>query len=73
METKIVSSKELGTNCWSTARFSEGKRCPRVMQCNYPEKRTCKAVDAEIAYLDAKLTATQQRIEKQIDRLVWDK
>lgn len=52
-QTVIVSSKELGTRCWSSARFVEGKRCPRVMQCKYPEKKTCKAVDAEIAHLKA--------------------
>ena len=49
--TAIVTIKELGTNCWLSERFIEGSRCCRVMDCNYPEKRTCKAVDAEIAWL----------------------
>ena len=50
-KTAIVSSKELGTNCWSSFRFIRGLRCPRVFQCKYPEKETCKAVQAELAYL----------------------
>ena len=46
MKTAIVNSKDLGTNCWSTHRFLGG-RCDRVMTCNYPEKRTCKAVESQ--------------------------
>jgi len=51
MEAVVVNSKELGTNCWSAHRFCGG-RCPRVMRCTYPEKATCKAVQAEIDYLN---------------------
>jgi len=47
VKTAIVSSKELGTNCWLACRFLEGGKCLRVKHCNYLEKRTCKAVDTE--------------------------
>ena len=47
----IVSSKELGTNCWLSFRFIRGMRCPRVFTCDYPEKKTCRAVETEMAYL----------------------
>ncbi len=51
--TAIVSSKELGTKCWLPNRFIQnGSRCDRVYLCNYPEKKTCQAVHAEIAYLE---------------------
>jgi len=70
MKTAIVDSKELGTNCWSPAKLTEGKRCSRVMLCKYPDKRTCKAVDAEIAYLNAGLVAAQQHVEGQLAELV---
>lgn len=47
--TAIVSSKELGTNCWLPRRFIENSdRCDRVWTCSYPEKQTCQAVKAEI-------------------------
>lgn len=57
--TAIVNSKELGTNCWSSFRFIRGLRCPRVMQCTYLEKKTCRAVEAELEYL-------QQERERQV-------
>jgi len=37
----IVSSKELGTNCWLAKRFCGGI-CERYERCSYPEKKTCK-------------------------------
>ena len=69
VKTAIVSSKELGTNCWLACRFLEGGRCLRVMRCNYPEKRTCKAVDTEISYLN-QLIDLQQRTAGAIVKLV---
>ena len=51
MKTAIIKSSELGTNCWLACRFVEGSRCDRIMFCTYPEKATCKAVDAEIEFL----------------------
>ena len=46
-----VTIEELGVNCWLPRRFIEGERCCRVMDCTYPEKKTCRAVDAEIDWL----------------------
>jgi len=42
MKYKVVSSKELGVNCWLVARFLGGE-CQRYDECNYPEKERCKA------------------------------
>lgn len=50
-KTAIVSSKELSSNCWSSFRFIRGFRCPRVFTCNYPGKKTCRAVETELTYL----------------------
>ena len=48
-----VSSKELGTNCWTPCRFiKDDGRCDRVFTCKYPEKKTCHAIQAEIEYLN---------------------
>jgi hypothetical protein len=54
----IVTLKELGTNCWLPRRFIKGRRCPRVFDCTYPEKKTCRAVDAEIAHMQRRLSET---------------
>ena len=64
MKSAIVSSKELGTNCWSSYRFCYGMRCPRVMTCTYPEKKTCHAVEAEIAYIEQNRTERIAQIEQ---------
>ena len=48
----IVSSGELGTNCWHPRRFvTDGSRCERLFTCSYPEKHRCQAVNAEIRHL----------------------
>lgn len=61
----IVNSKDLGTSCWLTGRFCPGVRCNRVYECKYPEKATCKAIDAERAHLDeVQRQGTVQYIEK---------
>lgn len=50
--TAVVTVEELGTNCWHPCRFiRDDGRCCRVFVCNYPEKKACQAVTAEIAYL----------------------
>ena len=71
MKYAIVNSKELGTNCWSAVRFTGGARCHRWDDCTYPEKKTCKAREAEIEYLKVQKTihenlsnAFQDKIEK---------
>jgi hypothetical protein len=68
MKTAVVHSKALGSNCWLPARFCGG-RCDRVMVCNYPEKCTCKAVDAEIAYLQSEKQTSAEGIDKKINAL----
>jgi len=67
MNCVIVTSKELGVNCWSSHRFCGG-RCQRVMACNYPEKATCKAVQAEIDHLNNYYTSEIARLQKQRTR-----
>lgn len=47
---RAVSSGLLGSNCWSAIRFTGGQRCQRWDICDYPEKQTCKAREAEIKY-----------------------
>ena len=65
-----VSIQELGTNCWLPGRFIEGKRCCRIMQCNYPEKKTCKAVDAEIARLHEERRAQEKLYHEKLSQLL---
>ncbi len=72
-KTAIVSSKELGTNCWLAGRFIEGTRCERVMECTYPEKKTCKAVDAEIAYLRQQRREAEDRFHEKVSKLLAEK
>lgn len=70
--TAIVSSKELGTRCWLPKRFIKGERCDRVYLCNYPEKKTCQAVKAEIIYLmleQTRLVNTYKNIDIRIAEL----
>lgn len=38
----VVSSSEVGTNCWKAVRFTGGE-CKMINTCKYPEKKTCKA------------------------------
>ena len=69
MKTAIVNVHELGTNCWSVARFVEGKRCPAVMSCKYPERNTCKAVAAEEEYLINLSASQQEKIQVKLSDL----
>jgi len=57
--TAIVTAQELGVYCWLAKRFIKGSRCCRVFECKYPEKKTCRAVDAELEYL-------HQEMERQV-------
>ena len=70
VKTAIVSSKELGSNCWLPARFVKGARCDRVMQCTYPEKKTCKALNAEIAYLQQERRKEEEQYHTKISKLI---
>lgn len=65
-----VSIQELGTNCWLPRRFIEGKRCCRVTTCNYPEKRSCKAVDAEIAWLHEQRREQEKLYHEKLSQLL---
>jgi hypothetical protein len=55
----IVTVQELGFHCWQAKRFIKGSRCCRVFECKYPEKKTCRAVDAELEHL-------HQEMERQV-------
>ncbi len=63
MKTAIVTSKELGTNCWSSYRFCYGMRCAKVLTCTYPEKLTCQAVQREKDFIEQNRTARIAQIE----------
>jgi len=65
-----VSIQELGMNCWLPRRFIEGSRCCRVMECNYPEKRTCKAVDSEIAWLHEQRREQERLYHEKLSKLL---
>lgn len=67
--TAVVRAKDLGVNCWLSARQIPGTRCERVRNCNYPEKKGCPAVDAEIAYLDKRKETTNTAIENMKKQL----
>lgn len=69
-KTVIVSSKEFGTKCWSSFRFIRGFRCLRVMRCTYPCKKTCRAVEAELEYLQQGKKRQAKLIDAKIDRLL---
>lgn len=72
-QSKIVKASELGTRCWLPRRFIEGERCPRVMRCKYPEKKTCKAVDAEITYQKEQLQKIAGQIKSKVFQLERNK
>lgn len=72
-KTAIVSSKELGTKCWSSFRFIQGLRCPRVMRCAYPEKKTCRAVETELKYLQEEKERQAEAIDAKIDQLLKER
>lgn len=65
----IVKSSELGTNCWKPCRFVPGSRCNRVESCTYPEKKTCKAIPAEVDYLNARVDEIKVQSKARILRV----
>lgn len=69
VKVTTVKFSELGTNCWLPRRFIQGERCQRVFDCHYPEKRTCKAVDTELAYLKQQAVDTIQQIHAKMKQL----
>jgi len=73
MKHAIISSKDLGKNCWLACRFTDGSRCQRVMHCRYPEKKTCRAVIAEIDYLRNESKRLVSDINNKIDKLIKER
>lgn len=69
----IVNFSELGTNCWHPCRFiRDDGRCDRVYTCNYPEKKKCQAVHAEIRRLkehQANLATIYENVDNTIEAL----
>ena len=65
MEAKIVNSKELGLNCWSTLRFF-GKcyKCPRYKYCRYPER----VVNEEHDRLVANFSQAKKELEQFLSK-----
>jgi len=72
-KSAVVTLKELGSNCWLPKRFIKGARCDRVMECTYPEKKTCEAVDAEIAYIRQGRAEAEVHFHAKINKLLADK
>ena len=68
-----VTLKEMGVNCWLPKRFIEGERCQRVMECTYPEKKTCKSVNTEIAYLHQERREAEDRCTTKISKLLAER
>jgi hypothetical protein len=68
MIAKIKMNSLVGTNCWLPHRFCGG-RCSRVMACDYPEKKDCKAVNAEIRYLKDRANEVAKSYEVRIEEL----
>ena len=64
---EIRNNHQLG-NCWSPHRFCGG-RCSMVERCHYPEKKFCKAVDAEIEYLNARAKQSADRHKEKIAQI----
>lgn len=71
--TAVVSSKELGSNCWLAKRFVQnGSRCDRIYCCRYPERKTCQAVNKEIDHLlheKNRLLVVSMNIDMRIQEL----
>lgn len=69
----VVTSAELGTNCWAPCRFiQKDGRCPRVWTCSYPEKQSCEAVNAEIESIKEQKKRLEQvdaNLDKRIEEL----
>jgi len=64
MKNAIVKVKDLG-DCWSPARFCES-RCARVLECHYPEKKTCKAVEAERKFIHQHYAERKAELEASL-------
>ncbi len=72
-QVAVVKAHELGLRCWLPQRFIEGTRCSRVLVCTYPEKKACKAVDAEIAYYQKRIQETTRELYGKIESLIAER
>jgi hypothetical protein len=62
----VVHLSQLGVNCWLALRFVESEqRCKHWETCKYPEKKTCMAIHAEIAFHEHVLAEKQNEVEDQ--------
>jgi len=60
MKVAIVSSKNLGLDCWSPKRFlGSCDQCDKVMRCKLPEARAGK-----IKLLDGKIVEAHKIVKK---------
>ena len=64
--TTVITRRQLGHNCWLVRRFIRGSRCERVLVCQYPEKKTCRAILAEVDYLSTELDDIHERSKQKI-------
>ena len=65
VNTAIIRSQELGSNCWLVSRFVKGGRCKRVHTCDYPEKSKCVAVQTEIDFLSYQIVEIHEMAMKR--------
>lgn len=62
MRTAIVTSSELGANCWSAMRFTRTcHKCDRYDRCRYPERVANEQYDS--------MRAEAKRLKDESDRL----
>jgi len=60
MKYAIVSSKDLGLDCWSPRRFTNScKDCDRIMKCKLPE-----GLKGQLTVLEHKIMKAQENIKK---------
>ena len=61
--------EEPRTNCLSTKWYMASGRCEQVFTCTYQEKKTCRAVREEIAYMTKRLETYVKKMEKKLKQL----
>jgi len=69
MKNSEVNRKDLGTNCWSSNRFYGHRRCPRWEYCSYPERKDCRAREAEIAYFRGRRVAILHSAHEYLEKI----
>lgn len=65
MKAAVISSRRLGQNCWSAARFASGcHTCERYDRCNYGERVANGEFD-DLRARAAKAKAESERLYEQ--------